>query len=1145
MASLFDLLDSATQGLDIQSALGDQAGQFLSIADTARQLIDAPPGEAGGYLGQLQNLALPNLNFGGDLAGVFDQLAPALQGQLGGLTGPVSSAMQGLQRHSEGELVKSLAPLLLAIANLNTLLNSDWSGGLIDTTVAPMPAPLPPAPGVPVALPAPPATPAVVSAAQVTAVKDLINDLPADMTVKSLLIWLHGRVGTSRVDRAYVRAVPVLDDLRDPLDSLVRWNGLDGTQLAQELAQSLGTVADVIAQHTTGVLSAPFTAFQTRIAALPATALHSPADELATALADLQQAVSDKNLTQVATHLATAQAAVTQIDVVNTTLDGQADELAALEAALQAVPAMLHTRMGRLLLLLSPRATWSDLSAHLGSAPVVVSDQTFAPLTQLCQRTQEFFVNLLDVVDVSTAMTPVINTVDQVKQGAEDLEQALVQLTSTAHAQFAQAQSTLSGLGLTTVTQQANEAMDAAIHQIQQTLGQGLQPATDALQQAVTAVDTALNSFDPEQLTQPIQDTLDAIKQVFVDPQVTQALEQLKQLKLLATKLDQLSFTPVADEVITGIDVIKMALSAIDGAKLVSPMPDLIKEAMSVLPPSVKPLTDPLITELGEMIDQGPVPLLAELKNLPKPLFDQIRALEPKKLLGDELSKPFDELRAQLAQFQPEQWLGVIEHELDALRERIRQSASPKGALQPLATSFDAFRGQLDQFKPGDLLDPINLQLHALLSQLDGILPTLDFIQDLQALLARIESLSQLLAQGVDVAQHVVAKLALLTDPSAQLDDWLDEIFGKLVDATALQAPLTAIEHAVAAAHAVPMAASWTSAKAPLSSLLTQADARALHTRIVSRRNAITSALVQALPSSTAKTDLQNWLASFSPAAPSFARGFLTFARLDNALQTASDGVSQAFVQWDARYVQTGGALASIVRPNASVDEIRGWVRQALDRQLGQPVVSFLKQLSALGRMLSTFTDGMDAISQALVTKLATVMAAPQKLIETYAAFQHLLTRLSQLDLHALQVDVEALYKSLLDQVLVLDPRALDKQLNDKFEDLLATLSVSSVITPALRQSLNSTYQNVVKKVDTLDPQLLLVEPMQKLYEDDILPLLDVFDISETVDLLVTFLSALDDQLATEMDRVDTAYQAMLAAAPSSNAGSASVGVSI
>jgi len=45
------------------------------------------------------------------------------------------------------------------------------------------------------------------------------------------------------------------------------------------------------------------------------------------------------------------------------------------------------------------------------------------------------------------------------------------------------------------------------------------------------------------------------------------------------------------------------------------------------------------------------------------------------------------------------------------------------------------------------------------------------------------------------------------------------------------------------------------------------------------------------------------------------------------------------------------------------------------------------------------------------------------------------------------------------------------------------------------------------------------------------------------VDDLVSFLSGLDDQLSTQMDRVDTAYQAMLAAAPGSNGSSASVSV--
>ncbi len=80
--------------------------------------------------------------------------------------------------------------------------------------------------------------------------------------------------------------------------------------------------------------------------------------------------------------------------------------------------------------------------------------------------------------------------------------------------------------------------------------------------------------------------------------------------------------------------------------------------------------------------------------------------------------------------------------------------------------------------------------------------------------------------------------------------------------------------------------------------------------------------------------------------------------------------------------------------------------------------------------------------------------------------------------------------------------------------------------------------------MDTLDPQLLLVEPMQQIYEKDILPLLDVFDISETVQALVDFLLALDEKLGEQMDRVDTAYQAMLAAAPG-DSGGASASVSV
>jgi hypothetical protein len=1146
MASLFDLLDSATQGLDIQSVLGDQAGQFLAIAQTAGQLIDSPPGDAGAFLGQLQNLGLPQLNFGGDFAGVFNQLAPALQGQLGGLVEPVTAGMQSLQGQSQDGLLSSIAPLLKLITDLQTLLSTDWSAGLIDTGApAPAPAPpAPPAPGAPATLPPAPAPKPVISAAQVSTAKALVDALPADMSVKALLIWLHGKVGIYGLDDPYVRAIPLIDDLRDPLDSLVRWDGFTGAQLAAELAQTLQRVASVIAQHSSEALTAPLTAAQPLIAALPTALMQQHATDLSTALQALKDAVVAHDNTAVATQLGLAQAAVAALNGVNTTLAARDAELLALQQALQDVPGTLETRMARLLLLLTPRATWADMAEAAGAGSVPdLNAQAMAPLTQLFGRVQESFTKLLDLLDVSTALAPVTDTVGNIQGGIEQLEQALVQLTSTAHAQFAQAKATLDGIGLTQVMDEAKEVMDTAVQQVQSALDTGFAPVANALTQAVQAIDTALSTFDPEQLTAPIKDTLAAIKGIFEGSDVKAALDQLKQLKAIAAQLDQLSFAPVADEVISAIDAIKSALSAIDGANLPSPMPDLIREAMSVLPESVKPLTDPLITELGTLIEQGPVPLLGELKDLPKPLFDQIRALDPKTLLGDDLGQPFQALRDKLAEFKPDQWLDAIEQELTQLRERIRASASPRGVLQPLAASFDQFMQQLAQFKPGDLLAPITTQLEDLLHQLGGILPDLGFITDLQALLARIQSVGDLLAQLVSVARHVADKVAKISSPATQLEAWLDEIFAKLQDVSALQVPLQAISDAVTAASSGALTATWQSTTAGLRNALAQANARTLHTQLVTRRNALATAVAAVAAPSPQVQALQTWLATFAPGAPPFAAGFLSLVQLEEAYARAHVGVSTAVDSWDARYQQPGGALQSLVLTGATADELRSWVREALTRQLGKPVVDLLQYLSLAGQVLNAFTDSLDALSQAFSAKLAAALAAPQGLLDTYTALQSLLTRLSELDLSSLQAEVESLYQTLLDQARALDPRTLEQTLSDKFDALLDTLSLSHLIGPTLRSDINQTYAKLVQKVDSLDPQLLLVEPMQSLYDDDIVPLLDVFDISETVDELVSFLSGLDDQLSTQMDRVDTAYQAMLAAAPGSNGSSASLSV--
>ncbi len=1146
MGSLFDLLGSVTDGLDIDGAIGGQAGQFLQIVEVVGQLVDNPPNDVAGYFTHLQELALPTLNFGSALGNTFSQLTPALQGGIGGLINPITQAMQGLQSNAQGGLGDKVAPLLLAITQLKTVLNSDWSGGLVATHVSPAAPPAPPVPGDAPTLPTPPATPEILQPAQITRAKALADDLPADMSVKALLIWLQARIGTARPDYFYFRAIPLVDDLRDPLDSLVRWDGLTGAQLAQEFSTTLQLVATLIGQLTSGVVVAPFAGqAATAIGALPDTALNTQATALANALQALQTAVGAADTAAIATHLATAQAAITALDGVGDTLDTHATALAALTKNLKDLPSALETCIGRLLVLLMPRATWADLASVVAGGPVSVPDNALtSTLEQFCKTIEDFLKNLLGAIDIGPVTAPITAAVNQIKDGIAQLEQALVQLTSNAHAQFEQAQDAINAVGLTAVVQQAEEAMDAAIAQIQQLLGQGLQPAIDGLATAVDAIDDALESFDPEQLAQPVKDVMDGIKGIFEAPELADALEQLKKLKELAKQLEDLSFTPVANDVIKGIDSIKAALAKIDSANLSSPMPDLIAEAMSVLPDSVKPITDPLISGLGELIDQGPVPLLAELKELPKPVFEQIRKLEPKQLLGENLGEPFKQLREKLDDFQPAQWLDAADAELDKLRDRLRESASPRGVLQPLAGAFDQFVNQLEQFKPGDLLGPVTGQIEEILGQLDGLLPNLDFIQDLQALLARVASMGNVLTQGLDVARHVVDKVALLTDPSAQLNEWLDEIFARLTDAGAFAAALTALQNAVNNAHAAGLQATWNTQRQPLLSKLTAADARALHTRIVTRRNAIGSAAVAALPE-PAKTNVQSFLATFSPAAPAFAKPFQTFIQLQDALQQAESGMVTVLASWDDRYCKPEGILASVVQPGASIDDIRQWVRSALDHQLGQPVVDFLSQLQVIGQVLNQLLGGLEALNTTLQQKINDVISAPLSLLSLYGDVQHLLTSLSQIDLDALQEDVDALYETLIDDVRALDPRQLEQELEEKFDELLGTLSLDTLITPQVRSDITSAYTNIVKIVDTLDPQLLLVEPMQEIWEQDVLPLLDVFDISETVELLIGFLEPLDEQLASEMDRVDTAYQAMLAAAPGGNGNGASGSVGV
>ena len=103
----------------------------------------------------------------------------------------------------------------------------------------------------------------------------------------------------------------------------------------------------------------------------------------------------------------------------------------------------------------------------------------------------------------------------------------------------------------------------------------------------------------------------------------------------------------------------------------------------------------------------------------------------------------------------------------------------------------------------------------------------------------------------------------------------------------------------------------------------------------------------------------------------------LLWARIDGTIEPEELAELEAFARdehgldglqaWDMAYY---GEKLRQQRFAISQEELRQWLREAIDRQLGQPLVGFLKQLKVLGGLLQAFGDTIGSLLQAINAKL-------------------------------------------------------------------------------------------------------------------------------------------------------------------------------
>ncbi len=112
MPTLFERLDQALEGNELDGRLAAQVGSLTAIVDVVSGLIANPPDELGDLQAAISELPLPDLQLGGEFSGTLDAIREALPSDLSSVTGDLLNGLQQLQTTVGTQLTQVLQDTL-------------------------------------------------------------------------------------------------------------------------------------------------------------------------------------------------------------------------------------------------------------------------------------------------------------------------------------------------------------------------------------------------------------------------------------------------------------------------------------------------------------------------------------------------------------------------------------------------------------------------------------------------------------------------------------------------------------------------------------------------------------------------------------------------------------------------------------------------------------------------------------------------------------------------------------------------------------------------------------------------------------------------------------------------------------------------
>jgi hypothetical protein len=1153
MPTLFDRLDTALEGNELSTRLPETVGRLTAVSETVVGLIQDPPDSLGDLGQALNELPLPEL-LGGDFASSLGAVQGAVPAELSSVVVGLSDGLAGLQDTVGRELAGVLDGVLEAIRAIDRLAK-------IDLTCLSAPEPVPsgasggPGGGSPghASLPggvgndrAPSSStgPGSIAEAanQIQAINDALDVLPSPLNVENLLGWLSSTVGMGYKRDFLPATLPIIDEIIDPLNTLTAWNAFTSDQIRDHLAQSVQDLAAFIHGTAPGVVSALASDLAATAGQLETTALAQVADGLTARLGELAAAVNGADLSGTAAAVAEINARLdSYADLRSTMHSGLLSVLPSLNARLGALADDVTGEMGHLVSVLRPNPSIGALVDVLPEAGGDLGDA--GAIGEQLQPLSDWIEALADLLDVQAIQEPLSSAAETMRTAVSGLEQDLVQVTVQVRAMFAEVESLLDEIDTEALVDQVRDALDSFEATLSEQIRSLFEPARDAIAQVISSIDGQIDAFSPDDVIDALRQVMASVTSVFEDPAVVSAIGDVRDtLEQAQQQLEQLSFAPLTDQVIAGMEEISAALSSIDASDLDAMLQAALQAALAILPDDVRPLTDPLIDEFGGLIESGPVPLLQQVQAQPEKLLDAVRAFEPAALIGDALSKPYEDLLSQMQAFKPSRLLDPVNDELEKLKQRLASEASPGELLAALEPPFNELLSHFDQFKPGDVVQPLN---DAISHTIDGILDVLPVDEILGQVDAVLGSVQEVVDFGENLASmfaKIEQILAGLADSENQLTNWMDAILDKVEaigDLSPVETAFAALAAALDETRAAALAALFDGAAAPLSSALETLDPGTRHTGLIQAYSRFPRSALESLPDSAEKTAIIAALDRFNPLDPDFGRPYQALLGYGTALSQAGTDLQAVLVDWDGRYHAGDGTLAGFRVTGVTAAQIRTWLQEEMSASFLEPLKSALARLELSTPLLDAVFTQITNLVTTLQGKISALLLGPGSLGDIRGAFDDLVQDLRDFNLDFLTESLEGIFDQVRAKVDAINPANLKGAIDDLFEGMLGQISLDLIIPAGDLETLDSSFDALIGKLEALDPEKLVVEVVQPEYEETIVPLIDTFDLTGLLETIIERLRSLDEELKEEMERVNEAFRAMKGSVPAMSAAAA------